>query len=156
MNYSAGVIPFRENDEGKLEFLLGHPGGEFWKHKNYWAYLKGGVEKGENWLEAAKREFEEESGFSLSEHNDDEFIPLGTAVQNSKKTVIAYGLQVAYDEIDPEKCFSNLCEDNITPEIDKYRWFTVNELLPITHQAHLVFYKNLLEYFAIRILSEDD
>ena len=156
MKYSAGIIPFRKNENGKYEFFLGHPGGEFWQNKNYWALLKGGVEKGENWLEAAKREFEEESGLSLKHHSDDEFIPLGTTVQNSKKTVIAYGLQVAYDEIDPDKCFSNLCDDNITPEMDKYKWFTMPELLSVTHKSHLIFYQRVLECLAERILGEND
>ena len=156
MNYSAGIIPFRFNKKGQCEFFLGHPGGKFWAKKNYWALLKGGVEEGENWLAAAKREFGEESGFSLEGHTDNEFIPLGTTVQNSKKTVIAYGLEVAYDEINPDECFSNLCDDKKTPEMDKYRWFTATELLPITHKSHIIFYKKLLEYVAKRILDSDD
>lgn len=141
MKYSAGIIPYRYNNQGELEFFLGHPGGKFWSKKNYWAYLKGGVEKGENWFTAAKREFEEESGFSLADCNDGDFIPLGTTLQNSKKTVIAYAIKIDY--IDTEKCFSNLCEDNETPEIDKYGWFDFDTTLNVTNKSHIIFYERI-------------
>ena len=151
MNYSAGIIPFRFNpNSDKLEFFLGHPGGEYWKNKNYWAYLKGGVEEGENWLEAAKREFEEESGISLVGLDDKEFIPLGTAQQNPQKCVVAYGLEFTSEsdgiDIDPSKCYSNMCEDNVTPEIDKYGWFDLETTRRITHRAHLVFYDRIEQW----------
>lgn len=149
MKYSAGIIPFKF-DGDKLLFFLGHPGGDFWKNKDYWAYLKGCVEKDENWLTAAKREFEEESGISLKGINDKDFIPLGTAQQNSKKCVIAYGLEFSPDDdgsdIDPSKCYSNLCEDNITPEIDCYGWFTFDEVCKITNKSHIVFFERICNY----------
>ena len=65
MIYSAGIIPFRRNNNGETEFFVGHPGGEMWKNRNYWAFLKGGVEEGETWQDTALREFTEESGVSL-------------------------------------------------------------------------------------------
>ncbi len=149
--YSAGIIPFRFNPKSdKLEFFLGHPGGEYWKNKNYWAYLKGGVEEGENWLEAAKREFEEESGISLEGFDDKEFIPLGTVQQNKKKCVIAYGLQFLPEfdgiDIDPSKCHSNMCDDNITPEVDRYGWFTLEEVRKVTNKSHIVFFEKICSY----------
>ena len=145
MIYSAGIIPFRFNND-KIEFFLGHPGGKVWANKNYWAYLKGGVEEGENWLTAARREFEEETGISLAKYSDKDFIPLGTSQQNPKKCVIAFALEFSPEEgedIDPSKCHSNLCDDNVTPEIDKYGWFDFDTTVKITHKAHLVFYDRL-------------
>ena len=62
MIYSAGIIPFRRNSKGEVEFFVGHPGGVGWQWKDYWAYLKGGVEGEETWEETALREFREESG----------------------------------------------------------------------------------------------
>lgn len=148
MNYSAGIIPYRLNKEGKYEFFLGHPGGEFWSKKNYWAFLKGGTEEGENWLAAAKREFKEESGIDISEYPDSDFIPLGSVLQNNKKTAIAYALYIS--DIDCEKCHSNLIEDGVTPEIDKYKWMTFDEVLDCTNNTHIVFYDRL-----IKILTEN-
>ena len=60
---SAGLLLYRVND-GKLQVLLAHPGGPFFKNKEEgaWTIPKGEIEPGEDLLEAAKREFEEETG----------------------------------------------------------------------------------------------
>jgi 8-oxo-dGTP pyrophosphatase MutT (NUDIX family) len=49
---------------GRLEVLLVHPGGPFWAKKDAgaWSIPKGGIEEGEDPLDAARREFEEETG----------------------------------------------------------------------------------------------
>lgn len=148
MSTSAGIIPYRVKD-GHIEFFVGHPGGPYWKNNSYYAFLKGGLEEGENSLQAAIREFEEESGIPLPIIP---FISLGAVKQNSKKTVYAYGVE--YD-IDPEKCFSNECEVEHPsnsgikikiPEIDKYAWMTFEELKEITNKNHLPFYKEIINY----------
>ena len=61
---SAGLLMYRVR-EGKLEVLLAHLGGPFWAKKDAgaWFVPKGEVEPGEDQLEAAKREFKEETGF---------------------------------------------------------------------------------------------
>ena len=147
MIYSAGIIPYRFNKDGKIEFFLGHPGGQAWKDKNYWAYLKGGVEKNEDWLTAARREFEEECGVSLKEYKDEDFFPLGLTQQNKNKVVIAYALHFGNKDIDPAKCFSNMCEDNVTPEIDRYGWFDFDTVMKVTNKAHCVFYERIMSIF---------
>ena len=106
MIYSAGIIPFRRNSKGEVEFFVGHPGGVGWQWKDYWAYLKGGVEGEETWEETALREFREESGLKLEEITEKNLIPLGTSKQNKHKIVVAFGLY--YPNIDPDKCFSNI------------------------------------------------
>ena len=60
---SAGVLLFRRK-AGSLEVFLVHMGGPFWQHKDEgaWSIPKGEFEEGEAPLEAAKREFEEETG----------------------------------------------------------------------------------------------
>ncbi|HTD94675.1 MAG TPA: NUDIX domain-containing protein [Chitinophagaceae bacterium] len=60
---SAGILLYRFLS-GQLEILLVHPGGPFWKNKDEgaWTIPKGEVEKEEEGLETAKREFEEETG----------------------------------------------------------------------------------------------
>ena len=69
---SAGIIPFRENSEGTLEFFVGHPGG---MARPYWAYMKGQVEEGEDVPHAAMRELAEESGLEVSMEISDPSLP---------------------------------------------------------------------------------
>lgn len=64
---SAGILLFRERD-ARLEVLLIKPGGPFWRSKDAGAWMipKGAVEPGETAEEAALREFEEETGATLT------------------------------------------------------------------------------------------
>lgn len=145
MEYSAGIIPFRRNNNGELEFFVGHPGGVGWEWKDYWAYLKGGVEEGETWKEAALREFSEESGISIEKllSNNRELFNLGTSRQNKHKIVIAYGIH--YPNINPNECFSNMADNGKWPEIDRYAWFTFEELKKKTHPMHITFYEQIID-----------
>ena len=63
---SAGVLVWERGTEG-LRVLLAHMGGPFWAHKDEgaWTIPKGPVDTGEFPLEAAWREFEEETGIAL-------------------------------------------------------------------------------------------
>ena len=60
---SAGILVYRRC-RSKTEVLLGHPGGPLWARKDVGAWMvpKGLIEPGEQPLEAALREFEEETG----------------------------------------------------------------------------------------------
>ncbi len=60
---SAGLLLFRDA-LGYFEVLLVHPGGPFWAKKDdgAWSIPKGEFEEDEDPLDAAKREFEEETG----------------------------------------------------------------------------------------------
>ncbi len=62
--HSAGLLLYRFHD-GMLEVFLVHPGGPFWEKKDLgvWSIPKGEMDEGEDPLEAARREFEEETGF---------------------------------------------------------------------------------------------
>lgn len=61
---SAGILVYRRIGHG-TDFLLGHPGGPLWARKDLgaWTVPKGLIELGEAPLEAAMREFREETGF---------------------------------------------------------------------------------------------
>ena len=63
MKKSAGILVYRLH-AGELEVFLVHPGGPFWKNKDdgAWSIPKGEYTDEEDPLEAAKREFEEETG----------------------------------------------------------------------------------------------
>ena len=77
---SAGILLFRKSNKD-LEVFLVHPGGPFWINKDVgsWSIPKGEFEDGESPLEAAKREFEEETGINIS----GEFIELSPIKQKS-------------------------------------------------------------------------
>lgn len=143
MIYSAGIIPFRRNNTGELEFFVGRPGGIDSEATNYFAFLKGHVEHNETWLEAALREFREESNVELTDVKESDLIPLGTAQQNKNKVVVAYALY--YPNIDENSCFSNMADNGLWPEIDKYAWMTYDELKDITHPTHLKFYDKITD-----------
>lgn len=143
MEYSAGIIPFRKNENGEIEFFVGHPGGVGWEWRDYWAYLKGGVEENESFEDAAWREFREESGLPLDDVTKEDLIPLGTSKQNKRKIVIAFALY--YPNIDISKCFSNMADNGLNPEIDRYAWFTFEELKTKTHPMHISFYEQIID-----------
>ena len=77
---SAGLLMYRIHD-GELQMLLAHPGGPFFKNKDdgAWSIPKGEIEPGEDLLEAAKREFKEETGVTPT----GPFIPL-TPIDSSR------------------------------------------------------------------------
>lgn len=66
---SAGAIIFRKQG-GKTYYLLLHYPTNPRTPKNYWDLPKGHIEKGENEIEAARREVEEETGLKDIEFID--------------------------------------------------------------------------------------
>lgn len=86
---SAGLLMCREAGAG-LEFLLVHPGGPFFARKDdgAWTIPKGLVDPGETALDAALREFEEETGFGPPPK--DALVSLGEIKQKGGKRVSAW------------------------------------------------------------------
>lgn len=87
---SAGILLFRDAD-GAIEVLLIKPGGPYWRNKDAGAWMipKGAVEAGEAPVEAALREFEEETGTRLSAVP----FPLATIRQSGGKVVHAFAVE---------------------------------------------------------------
>lgn len=123
---SAGLLLFRHAQAG-YELFLVHPGGPYWKNKDEaaWSIPKGLCEPGEDFLSAARREFTEETGFSV----DGPFIELGEFRQPSGKIISAWAVG---GDADPEKMESNLFEMEWPPksgrmqqfpEADRAAWF---------------------------------
>ena len=98
---SAGLLMYRIQD-GKLQVLLAHPGGPFFKNKDdgAWTIPKGEIEPGEDLLEAAKREFEEETGVTPT----GPFIALTPIKQKGGKIVHAWAFK---GDCDPSAIVSN-------------------------------------------------
>ena len=91
---SAGIVLFRRKD-GEAEVLLVHPGGPFWAKKNegVWSIPKGLIDKGEDPLAAARREFFEETGVR-PEGNP---VALGEFRQAGGKVVLAFAVEGDFD-----------------------------------------------------------
>ncbi len=114
------------------QVFLVHPGGPFWKNKDLgaWSIPKGEFTHEENALDAAIREFEEETGSKLSGN----YIALTPIKQKAGKMVYAWALE---GDIDTEffKCTSFINMEwppksgkyQSIPEVDKGEWFSIDE-----------------------------
>ena len=115
--------------EGTAEVLLVHPGGPYWARKDAgaWTIPKGEIEEGEDSFDAAKREFEEETGLSP----EGLFRPLNPVRLKSGKTVYAWAFEGDWDargltsstftmEWPPR--FGKVQE---FPEADRAGWFSI-------------------------------
>jgi predicted NUDIX family NTP pyrophosphohydrolase len=90
---SAGILAYRRVGQ-RLELLLAHPGGPYWRSRNLgaWSIPKGLVES-DDIVACAKREFNEETGLTAHEP----FMALTPLRQKSGKTVHAFALEADYD-----------------------------------------------------------
>ena len=126
---SAGLLLYRRR--GELEVFLVHPGGPFWAKKDIgsWTIPKGEIAEGEEPLEAAKREFLEETGFEINGN----FQQLNAIKQAGGKIVQAWAIAA---DCDPAQLQSNRFamewppksgKTRDFPEVDRAGWFTVAE-----------------------------
>jgi len=124
---SAGILLYRKLAEP--EVLLVHPGGPFFTKKDAgsWSIPKGEYLSDEEPLDAAKREFKEETGMEL----EGEFMALLPIKQSGGKIVTAWAVE---GDLDPETVVSNSFEMiwphgsgklRSFPEVDKAAWFTI-------------------------------
>lgn len=127
---SAGVLIWRRG-ERRVEVLLVHPGGPFWrgKDKGAWQIPKGAPEAGEDAEAAARREVQEELGVVI----DGPLVPLGRIRQAGGKRVDAFAWE---GEVDAGAITSVTFEMEwpprsgrvqAFPEVDAARWFTLAE-----------------------------
>jgi predicted NUDIX family NTP pyrophosphohydrolase len=127
---SAGLLMYRRRED-VLEVLLVHPGGPFWAKKDLgaWSIPKGEYEPDEDPLQAAKREFEEESGVVPSGN----FVALGEVRQGGGKIVTAWAVEGDYDSsslksntfsIEWPPSSGRMAE---FPEVDRWEWFSLEE-----------------------------
>lgn len=124
---SAGILAYRHNTL-RLEVLLVHPGGPFWRNKDNgaWSIPKGEMEAGSDPEQTARREFAEELG---PEASIGPLKPLGEIRQRSGKRVIAFAGE---GEFDPDALASNMFsiewpprsgQMRNFPEVDRAEWF---------------------------------
>ena len=120
---SAGLLLYRVKND-VVEVFLVHPGGPFWARKDdvAWSIPKGEFEPGEHPLDAAKREFTEETSLTAS----GELVPLKPLKQPSGKVVHAWAVE---GDADPARVRSNTFafKGREYPEIDRAAWFGLDE-----------------------------
>lgn len=144
---SAGILLYRTDKKG-TEFFLVHPGGPFWSKKdlNSWSIPKGELDQDEDPFEAAKREFEEETGARIN----GKFISLTPVKQKSGKIVHCFACE---GDIDPSSFRSNIFEmewppksgkKQSFPEVDRAEWFGTEMALKKIIEAQGAFILELL------------
>ena len=144
---SAGLLLYRRTGSA-LEVLLVHPGGPFWRHKDLgaWTIPKGEVAEGEALLEAARREFHEETSFAI----DWPAVPLGHVRLTSGKVIHAFAVE---GDLDASCVRSNTFEiewprgsgrRRTYPEVDRAAWFDVPEARRRILPAQLPLIEHLL------------
>jgi len=125
---SAGLLLYREK-RGSLEVFLVHPGGPFWakKDEGAWSIPKGEFDADEDPLDAARREFQEETGLAVA----GEYLPLTPIRQTGGKTVYAWAVRA---DVDAAMAKSNAFsiewppgsgKTQEFPEIDRADWFDI-------------------------------
>ena len=126
---SAGLLLYRNSTEA-VEVFLVHPGGPFWSKKDEgaWSIPKGEFVEGEEALDVAKREFNEETSFSI----EGSFEAMQPIRQPSGKIVYAWTVE---GDIDASAIRSNNFsmewpagsgKTQDFPEVDRGGWFDLN------------------------------
>lgn len=151
MTKSAGLLLYRRGDGGRLEVMLGHMGGPYWSRKDAaaWSIPKGQREEGENSLETARREFEEEIGRPAP---DGEVVALGDVRQSGgRKIVEAWAIE---GDMDVSAIESSLFEMEWPPksgelrefpEFDRAAWLDVESARECIVKAQAAFLDRLVE-----------
>jgi predicted NUDIX family NTP pyrophosphohydrolase len=126
---SAGILLYRL-ELGRLETLLVHPGSPYWENRDdgVWSIPKGELAEGEDSLQAARREFKEETGIAAP---DVDLIPLHPARQPGGKVLHAWA---AKGQFDPSALRSTRLlvewpprsgQYRDFPRVDKAAWFSL-------------------------------
>jgi predicted NUDIX family NTP pyrophosphohydrolase len=149
---SAGLLLFRTGQ--RPEFFLAHPGGPFWRHRDEgaWTIPKGVIDVEEAPIDAAIREFREETGIQPM----GPFIALGSVRQKGGKVIEAWAWE---GDADPEGLESNLTRVEWPrgsgqwmeyPEIDRCGWFGAEDARRKLNPAQAAFIDRILEHLSAR------
>ena len=157
--HSAGILMYRRRGD-RTEVFLVHPGGPFWSRRDLraWSIPKGEFEAGEDALDAAKREFAEETGVKIG----GTLIPLTPRKQPSGKLVHAWAVR---GECDAAAVRSNMFEMEWPPrsgrmqefpEVDRAAWFDIDAARQKLHKGQVGFLDELEQQLAALSQSGGD
>ena len=128
MKRSAGILPYKYIDN-KLYVYLEHPGGPYYENRDIWSICKGEYIE-EKPIDAAIREFKEESGVTISK---DKLSFLSSHKVHNNKLVTIFTTNT---DIDPSRMTSNTFTKEYPkgsgiiqefPEMDKGQWFSIED-----------------------------
>lgn len=150
---SAGLLIYRER-QGRLEVLLVHPGGPFWKNKDAgaWTIPKGELLPNEDPLQAAQRECQEELGFVPA----GPFVSLSAIKQKAGKVIQAWAVQADWD---PKQLKSNSFtlewpprsgKVQEFPEVDRAGYFELPEAEIKVNAGQIALIKQLKEKLGLK------
>jgi predicted NUDIX family NTP pyrophosphohydrolase len=151
---TAGILMYRLRDH-TIEVFLVHPGGPYWAKKDAgaWSIPKGEIDENEDFLDAARREFQEETGLAI----DGDFMALTPVKQTGGKVVHAWAVEGDCNaEVIKSNTFSmewppRSGHRKEFPEVDQARWFS----LEIAKEKILTAQVKLLEELDRMITSAD-
>lgn len=129
---SAGILLYRRDP---LEVFLGHPGGPYYRNKEFgvWTVPKGVIEEGEEEAAAALREFEEETGHRIA----NPIGLLGEARYRSGKRLIVFTAEHVgpdFPTISSEFTHTFPNRTSVTyPELDRGEFFSIEEAKKRVH-----------------------
>ncbi len=149
---------YRQRGES-IEVFLIHPGGPFWVKKDLgaWSIPKGQYGDDESALDAARREFREETGFEAN----GEFITLEPIKQKGGKVVSAWAVE---GSIDATAIVSNMFSmewppksgrQTEFPEADRAEWFSPNEARLKLNPAQAAFVDSLCRHLGVVVARDE-
>jgi predicted NUDIX family NTP pyrophosphohydrolase len=149
---SAGLLLYRRSGDD-IQVLVAHPGGPIWSRRDAgaWSLPKGAANEREELLDAARREFEEETGHAAPDARP---IDLGEVRMRSGKVVHAWAVE---GDLEPARIQSMTVEvewppksgRRITvPEIDRVLWADPAEARRRLNPAQSAFVDRLLQALA--------
>lgn len=149
INTSAGLLLYKFQAL-EIYFFLVHPGGPYFtkKDEGSWTIPKGEIDFNEDELDAAKREFIEETGY-LPRGN---FIALNAIQQKGGKIVKCWAIE---GDIDPARLVSNTFDMEwppksgkmqTYPEIDRGDWFTFAEARRKINERQISFLEQVIAH----------
>jgi predicted NUDIX family NTP pyrophosphohydrolase len=147
---SAGILLYRLSVDGAVQLLVGHMGGPLWARRDAgaWSIPKGEYAEGDDPLEAARREFAEETGHPVPALT---FLDLGEVQQSGGKRVTVWA---ARGDLDPAAAVSNTFEMEwpprsgvlrTFPEVDRVAWVSSDEARSLLVKGQVPFVDRLLE-----------
>lgn len=139
---SAGILLQYQD-----KFLIGHPTSGTGTTGS-WGILKGKVDEGEQLITAAIREFEEESSIDLCDQKYELIVmpyPFYYYQVNKKTVYVFWAIDEEGWTTQRKLSCPSMIEGTNMPEIDDYKWATVDEAIKMVTESQKELFKTVKE-----------